>query len=89
MLYYVLNKILINLFDFEEVLKMKKFISGVLTFAMLISVLPKVSFAEEEKAKSETVSKKEVAKTEKDSEKVEKKVEKQEVKIEKKSRRRS
>ena len=84
MLYYVLNKILINLFGFEEVLKMKKFISGVLTFAMLISVLPKVSFAEEEKAKSETVSKKEVAKTEKDSEKVEKKVEKQEVKIEKK-----
>ena len=75
MLYYVLNKILINLFGFEEVLKMKKFISGVLTFAMLISVLPKVSFAEEEKAKSETVSKKEVAKTEKDSEKVEKKVE--------------
>ena len=68
MLYYVLNKILINLFDFEEVLKMKKFISGVLTFAMLISVLPKVSFAEEEKAKSETVSKKEVAKTEKGSE---------------------
>lgn len=54
---------------------MKKFISGVLTFAMLISVLPKVSFAEEEKAKSETVSKKEVAKTEKDSEKVEKKEE--------------
>ena len=53
MLYYVLNKILINLFGFEEVLKMKKFISGVLTFAMLISVLPKVSFAEEEKAKSE------------------------------------
>ena len=84
MLYYVLNKILINLFDFEEVLKMKKFISGVLTFAMLISVLPKVSFAEEEKAKSETVSKKEVVKTEKDSEKVEKKIEKQEVKIEKK-----
>lgn len=55
---------------------MKKFISGVLTFAMLISVLPKVSFAEEEKAKSETVSKKEVVKTEKDSEKVEKKIEK-------------
>ncbi len=45
---------------------MKKFISGVLTFAMLISVLPKVSFAEEEKAKSETVSKKEVVKTKKD-----------------------
>ncbi len=37
---------------------------------MLISVLPKVSFAQEEKAKSETVSKKEFAKTEKDSEKV-------------------
>ena len=47
---------------------MKKFISKILVLAMLISVLPKVSFAEEEKAKTEAVNKTE-EKTEKTSEK--------------------
>ena len=58
---------------------MKKFISGVLTFAMLISVLPKTNFADEEKENSTTVSEKENA------EKVENKEEaKPEEKVEKK-----
>ena len=44
---------------------MKKFISRVLICAMLISVLPKTNFADEEKVKSEAVKKEETAKNEK------------------------
>ncbi len=57
---------------------MKKLISKILICTMLISVLPKISFADEEKAKSEVVSENEKAKTE---EKVEKK---EEAKVEEK-----
>ena len=67
---------------------MKKFISRVLICAMLISVLPKTNFADEEKVKSEAVKKEETAKnekTEKNAEKKENKVDKkEEVKTEKK-----
>ena len=67
---------------------MKKFISRVLICAMLISVLPKTNFADEEKVKSEAVNKEEPAKnekTEKNAEKKETKVEnKKEAKAEKK-----
>ena len=60
---------------------MKKFISKVLICAMLISVLPKTSFAHEEKINTTTVSEEQKAKTEK----VEKKEEvKAEEKVEKK-----
>ena len=60
---------------------MKKFISKVLICAMLISVLPKTSFAHEEKINTTTVSEEQKAKTEK----VEKKEEaKAEEKLEKK-----
>ena len=60
---------------------MKKFISKVLICAMLISVLPKTSFAHEEKVNTTTVSEEQKAKTEK----VEKKEEvKAEEKVEKK-----
>ena len=44
---------------------MKKFISRVLICAMLISVLPKTNFADEEKVKSEAVNKEEPANNEK------------------------
>ena len=59
---------------------MKKFISRVLICAMLISVLPKTNFADEEKVKSEAVKKEETAK----NEKTEKNAEKKETKVEKK-----
>ena len=59
---------------------MKKFISRVLICAMLISVLPKTNFADEEKVKSEAVKKEETAK----NEKTEKNVEKKETKVDKK-----
>ena len=60
---------------------MKKFISKVLICAMLISVLPKTSFAHEEKVNTTTVSEEQKAKTEK----LEKKEEvKSEEKVEKK-----
>ena len=52
---------------------MKKFISRVLICAMLISVLPKTSFAHEEKINTTTVSEEQKAKTEKVEKKVEKK----------------
>ncbi|WP_462361619.1 SHIRT domain-containing protein [Parvimonas micra] len=61
---------------------MKKFISKVLICAMLISVLPKTSFAHEEKINTTTVSEEQKAKTEKvekkEEVKAEKKVEKKE-----------
>ena len=59
---------------------MKKFISRVLICAMLISVLPKTNFADEEKVKSEAVKKEETAK----NEKTEKNAEKKETKVDKK-----
>ncbi|MEB3060992.1 SHIRT domain-containing protein [Parvimonas micra] len=59
---------------------MKKFISRVLICAMLISVLPKTNFADEEKVKSEAVNKEEPAK----NEKTEKNAEKKETKVENK-----
>ena len=59
---------------------MKKFISRVLICAMLISVLPKTNFADEEKVKSEAVNKEETAK----NEKTEKNAEKKETKVDKK-----
>ena len=59
---------------------MKKFISRVLICAMLISVLPKTNFADEEKVKSEAVKKEETAK----NEKTEKNAEKKETKVENK-----
>ena len=59
---------------------MKKFISRVLICAMLISVLPKTNFADEEKVKSEAVKKEETSK----NEKTEKNAEKNETKVEKK-----
>ena len=59
---------------------MKKFISKVLICAMLISVLPKTNFADEEKVKSEAVKKEETAK----NEKTEKNAEKKETKVDKK-----
>ena len=52
---------------------MKKFISRVLICAMLISVLPKTNFADEEKVKSEAVNKEETAKNEKTEKNAEKK----------------
>ena len=71
---------------------MKKFISKVLICAMLISVLPKTSFAHEEKINTTTVSEEQKAKTEKvekkEEVKAEEKVEKkEEVKAEEKSER--
>ena len=59
---------------------MKKFIPRVLICAMLISVLPKTNFADEEKVKSEAVKKEETAK----NEKTEKNAEKKETKVDKK-----
>ena len=59
---------------------MKEFISRVLICAMLISVLPKTNFADEEKVKSEAVKKEETAK----NEKTEKNAEKKETKVDKK-----
>ena len=59
---------------------MKKFISRVLICSMLISVLPKTNFADEEKVKSEAVKKEETAK----NEKTEKNAEKKETKVDKK-----
>ena len=52
---------------------MKKFISKVLIFAMLISVLPKTNFASEEKVNTETVNQKETGKNEKAEKNAEKK----------------